>query len=59
MTFVVVTHELPSIFKIADRAAMFDKSRAAMVALGAPQALKESSDDPFVRRFFNRGETNG
>ncbi len=59
MTFVVVSHELPSIFKIADRAAMFDKTRSAMVALGAPQALKESSDDPFVRRFFNRGETNG
>ena len=59
MTFVVVTHELPSIFKIADRAAMFDKARGGMVALGAPQALKDGSDDPFVRRFFNRGETNG
>ena len=59
MTFVVVTHELPSIFKIADRAAMFDKARGGMVALGAPQALKDGSDDPFVRRFFNRGETHG
>ena len=59
MTFVVVTHELPSIFKIADRAAMFDKARGGMVALGAPQALKDGSDDPFVRRFFNRGETDG
>jgi len=58
-TFVVVTHELPSIFKIADRAAMFDKSRKGMVALGAPQELKESSEDEFVRRFFNRGEING
>ena len=56
MTFVVVTHELPSIFKIADRAAMFDKARRGMVALGAPQELKAGSDDPFVRRFFNRGE---
>ena len=59
MTFVVVTHELPSIFKIGDRAAMFDKARKAMVALGSPTALKEGSDDPFVRRFFNRGETHG
>ncbi len=59
MTFVVVTHELPSIFKIGDRAAMFDKARRAMVALGSPTALKEGSDDPFVRRFFNRGETHG
>ena len=55
-TFVVVTHELPSIFKIADRAAMFDKARQGMIALGAPQELKESSTDPFVRKFFNRGE---
>ena len=59
MTFVVVTHELPSIFKIADRAAMFDKARGGMVALGAPRELKAGSDDPFVRRFFNRGETDG
>ena len=56
MTFVVVTHELPSIFKIADRAAMFDKLRHGMVALGAPSELKETSEDPFVRKFFNRGE---
>lgn len=56
MTFVVVTHELPSIFKIADRCAMFDKSRQAMIALGVPAELKESSEDPFVRNFFSRGE---
>ena len=58
-TFVVVTHELPSIFKIADRAAMFDKARQGMIALGAPQELKERSDDPFVRKFLNRGEVYG
>ena len=58
-TFVVVTHELPSIFKIADRAAMFDKARRGMIALGSPQELKETSEDPFVRRFFNRGEVHG
>lgn len=58
-TFVVVTHELPSVFKIADRAAMFDKARQGMIALGSPQELKERSDDPFVRKFFNRGEVYG
>jgi len=56
MTFVVVTHELPSIFKIADRAAMFDKSRRAMIALGDPKVLRSTSDDPFVRKFFARGD---
>ena len=59
MTFVVVTHELPSIFKIGDRAAMFDKARRAMIALGDPHALRDGSDDPFVRKFFNRGEDHG
>ncbi len=59
MTFVVVTHELPSIFKIADRAAMFDKARRGMIALGDPRELKASSKDDFVRKFFNRGEVHG
>ena len=59
MTFVVVTHELPSIFKIADRAAMFDKARRGMIALGSPGELREKSEDAFVRRFFNRGESHG
>ncbi|MBR1920597.1 MAG: ATP-binding cassette domain-containing protein [Kiritimatiellae bacterium] len=58
-TFVVVTHELPSIFKIADRAAMFDKARQGMIALGRPQDLRAASADDFVRRFFNRGEAHG
>ena len=56
MTFVVVTHELPSIFKIADRCAMFDKARRGMIALGTPKSLMESSKDEFVRKFFRRGE---
>ena len=58
-TFVVVTHELPSIFKIADRCAMFDRARHAMVALGRPSELRDGSADPFVRKFFNRGDSNG
>lgn len=59
MTFVIVTHELPSIFKIADRCAMFDKARRGMIALGRPRSLKATSDDPFVLSFFNRGEIHG
>lgn len=59
VTFVIVTHELPSIFKIADRCAMFDKARHGMIALGWPQELKASSTDPFVLNFFNRGEIHG
>lgn len=57
-TFVAVTHELPSIFKIADRCAMFDKARRAMVAIGAPAHLRDFSGDRFTRDFFTRGGSN-
>ena len=53
-TFVVVTHELPSIFKIADRCAMFDKARHGMIAIGSPVELRDNVDDDFVKRFFAR-----
>ena len=53
-TFVVVTHELPSIFKIADRCAMFDKARHGMIAIGTPAALRDTTDDESVKRFFSR-----
>lgn len=54
MTFVVVSHELPSIFAIADRVIMIDVEAKGIVARGRPQELKEQSADPRVRRFFNR-----
>ena len=56
-TFVVVTHELPSIFKIADRCAMFDKARRGMIAIGSPSELRDKSDDAFVKKFFSRDGT--
>ncbi len=55
-TFVVVTHELPSIFAIADRVIMLDKRRKNIVATGTPQELKGRSDNAWVRSFFNRTE---
>jgi phospholipid/cholesterol/gamma-HCH transport system ATP-binding protein len=54
MTFVVVTHELPSIFKIADRVIMLDKRVKTVVAAGKPSELRDQSDNPWVRQFFNR-----
>jgi phospholipid/cholesterol/gamma-HCH transport system ATP-binding protein len=53
ITFVIVTHELPSIFAVTDRVIMFDKQRKTIIATGAPEELRESSD-PAVWRFFNR-----
>jgi len=55
ITFVVVTHELPSIYAIADRVIMLDKRVKKIVATGQPQELRDHSTDPWVRQFFNRG----
>jgi phospholipid/cholesterol/gamma-HCH transport system ATP-binding protein len=54
ITFVVVTHELPSVFNIADRVIMLDRQARGIVAEGRAQDLRDSSDNPVVRRFFNR-----
>lgn len=54
-TFVVVTHELASIFAIADRCVMLDRQARGMIALGVPRELQKSSEHPTVRAFFNRG----
>lgn len=53
-TFVVVTHELQSIFTIADRAVMLDPVSRSIIAEGKPADLRDHSTDPRVRQFFNR-----
>jgi phospholipid/cholesterol/gamma-HCH transport system ATP-binding protein len=54
ITFVVVTHELPSIDTIADRVIMLDKRTQGIVAEGRPQELRDHSENSWVRQFFNR-----
>jgi phospholipid/cholesterol/gamma-HCH transport system ATP-binding protein len=54
LTFVVVTHELQSIFTIADRAIMLDPVSRSILAEGNPADLRGHSRDPRVRQFFNR-----
>jgi phospholipid/cholesterol/gamma-HCH transport system ATP-binding protein len=49
-----VTHELPSIFTVADRVIMVDKDAQTIIAAGQPQELRDKSDNPVVRRFFHR-----
>jgi phospholipid/cholesterol/gamma-HCH transport system ATP-binding protein len=53
-TMVIVTHELDSIFNIAHRVVMLDKSAQGIIAVGDPRDLKEHSQDPRVTSFFNR-----
>lgn len=50
-TFVVVTHELRSIFTIADSVVMLDPVSRSIIAQGNRADLREHSDDPRVRPF--------
>jgi phospholipid/cholesterol/gamma-HCH transport system ATP-binding protein len=54
ITFVIVTHELASIYKIADRVIMLDSRTRTVIAEGKPAELREHAADSWVRRFFNR-----
>jgi phospholipid/cholesterol/gamma-HCH transport system ATP-binding protein len=53
-TFVIVTHELASIYAIADRVVMLDGRSHGIAAIGAPEALRDHAKDAWVRRFFRR-----
>jgi phospholipid/cholesterol/gamma-HCH transport system ATP-binding protein len=53
-TMIIVTHELQSIFNVADRIIMLDKEAKGIIAEGDPRWLKENSTDRRVRNFFNR-----
>ncbi|HEY8073904.1 MAG TPA: ATP-binding cassette domain-containing protein [Labilithrix sp.] len=53
LTVVLVTHELESIFRIADRCLMLDKGARGVIAIGTPEELAKS-DDARVSDFFNR-----
>jgi len=53
-TIVMVTHELPSILAIADRVIMLDAEEKGVIAEGNPHELKQHSEDPRVREFFDR-----
>jgi len=54
VTFVIVTHELNSIYNIADRCIMLDKSTKGIIASGKPEYLRDNSEIPIVQKFFKR-----
>lgn len=53
-TIVVVSHDLASIFKIADRAVFLDIDQKTMTALGDPVEMRENPPSEEVRRFLTR-----
>ena len=54
VTVVMVTHELSSIFAVADRCVMLDKQAQRLIATGTPAELRAHAELPSVRAFFNR-----
>ena len=56
-TVLVVTHELASIFDIADNAIFLDPISKTQLAIGNPKTLRDECDNFEVRNFLARGET--
>lgn len=56
-TIVIVTHELASIFAIADRALYLDVTTRTLGGLGSPNDLRAHSPNENLRLFLNRGVT--
>lgn len=56
-TMVVVTHELASIFSIADNSVFLDQETSTMLATGPPRELRDNPPDPKIRRFLTRGDS--
>jgi ABC-type multidrug transport system ATPase subunit len=54
ITIVIVTHELPSIFLVADDCIILDKATRGIVAHGDPRKLRDVSEITFVHNFFTR-----
>jgi phospholipid/cholesterol/gamma-HCH transport system ATP-binding protein len=53
-TIVVVSHDLDSIFKIADRAVFLDISQKTITALGSPAELRDAPPSEEVGSFLTR-----
>ncbi|MCP1221676.1 polyamine ABC transporter ATP-binding protein [Acetobacter orientalis] len=53
-TIVIVSHELPSLFKIADDGIFLDAKTHTPIARGAPRDLRDHCTIPEVMAFMNR-----
>ncbi len=54
-TILIVTHELPSIFAIANNAVFLDTQTRTAAATGSPQQMLDTASNPAVIRFLTRG----
>jgi phospholipid/cholesterol/gamma-HCH transport system ATP-binding protein len=58
-TMVIVTHELDSIFTVADRVIILDKKTKGIVAEGKPKDIKNNTLNPWVKEFLTRSSLRG
>jgi phospholipid/cholesterol/gamma-HCH transport system ATP-binding protein len=55
-TFVIITHELASIFAIGANSVFIDATEKTMIASGDPKRLLKECGHPTVQNFLTRGE---
>ncbi|MBI3259071.1 MAG: ATP-binding cassette domain-containing protein [Ignavibacteriae bacterium] len=53
-TMIVVTHELDSINKIAQKVIMLDRDAQGIIAMGTLEEVKNDTSNPRISHFFNR-----
>jgi phospholipid/cholesterol/gamma-HCH transport system ATP-binding protein len=58
-TIVIVTHELASIFAIANNSVFLDAESRTQIAIGDPKEMLAHSTDPRVITFLTRGAEGG
>jgi len=58
-TIVMVTHDLASIFAVADNAIFLNAQTRTLTAWGSPRQLLKEAEDLAVREFLSRGEAAG
>ena len=56
-TIMMVTHELPSIFRVSDRVIMLSAETKTVVDDGSPAYLRDHGATDYVRSFLSRGGT--
>ncbi len=57
-TIIIVSHDLASIFKVADRALFLDIGEKTMTALGSPSDLRDHPPTDEVHRFLTRNRVS-
>jgi len=54
VSMIIVSHQLSSIFRLADRVLFLDQAAKGIIAQGAPATLAATSTDPRVRDFLRQ-----